>query len=89
MERPERDVPLEGEKCRLRKEKPQLVEISGCAPSNNWTGSEVMTQIRMTIKEVVADIADQEDDQFVFVGIVAEENVVESSFGERPFGLKI
>jgi len=43
----------------------------------------------MTIKEVVADIADQEDDQFVFVGIVAEENVVESSFGERPFGLKI
>ncbi len=25
MERPERDVSLEGEKCRLRKEKPQLV----------------------------------------------------------------
>lgn len=43
VERPECDVPLEGEKCRLRQEKPQLVEISGCAPSNNWAGPEVMT----------------------------------------------
>ena len=89
MERPKRDVPLEGEKCRLWQEEPQLVEISGCTPSNNGTDPEVMTQIRMAIKKVVADVTDQEDDQFIFVRIVAEENVLKSSFGLRPFRLKI
>ena len=89
MHRPQRDVPLEGEKRRLRQEKSELVQVARRTPANNWTGPEVVAQVRMSVEEVVADVANDEDDQLVLVGLVAEQDSGEGAFDERPLGAQV
>jgi ParB-like chromosome segregation protein Spo0J len=66
----------------------------GARPVKRMIHDEILNQLSKEIlSSKVAQNSEIEirvkDDQFVFVRIVAEENVVKSSFGLRPFRLKI
>ena len=89
MHRPEGDVPREGEQCRFRQEETKLIEVSWSTPANNWTRSEVMAQVRMTVKKIVGDITDQENDELVLVGFIVEQDPTERSLSDWPFGKQV
>jgi len=87
--RPQGDVPLEGHEGWLGKEEAKLIEVPRSTPANDGAGSKVVAEIRMAVQLVVADVADEENDEFVFVGVVAEEDVVEGTLRLRPLGLEV